>query len=429
MLTLISYFLSGKDIISPWFISNSVYLISSFAVMLNYTNWNIDISQKTVIIIFLASISLGAGELLIRMLFNPKKKKNREKIFDNNADKIHLSNLFLTFSIVYMTMVFIWTFIEIYKLSILGGNNEGVMMMLKYARSQTSEYGFNTFLSISLAFSNSIAYFYIFYIIYNKVFYSNDKLNKFLYLPIILFCLQMILTTGRQIFIQILTMTLITFFILYKKKYGWNSKNTKLLAYSLISVAVFMLAFFLLGFLTDKSFLGFSRTLSLYVGGSIVGLDIFLKAPVFYSNEWIGSNTLFGIYASLNQLGFNFPKLRAPLENFYIGYDSVNVYTPLRRYIQDFSIAGMIFIQFFIGMMYTTILMIIKNTSKISSLIIIFAMFYYPISEGAIEERLFMLVLSLNGIVKALGVFMLYYFIIEKKSPLKIKNKKLGLEK
>lgn len=426
MLTVISYFLSGKDIISPWFVSNSVYLISSTVVMLNYTNWHIDISQKTVFIIIIASISLGTGEMIIRFLFNSRKKDNNIVKSEIIFKKIHLSNLFLFLSITYMLAIFIWTFIEVYRLSILGGNNEGMTMMLKYARSQTSEYGFNTFLSIGLAFSNSIAYFYIFYIIYNKIFYKENRLSKFIYLPVIFFCLQMILTTGRQIFIQILTMTLITFFILYKKKNGWNSKNTKLLLYSLVSILFFMFAFFVLGFLTDKSFLGFSRTLSLYIGGSIVGLDVFLKMNTIYPSDWIGSNTLFGLYASLNQIGLDFPKLRAPLENFYIGYDSVNVYTPLRRYIQDFSVLGMIFIQFFIGMLYTVFLMIIKNTSRVTSLIIIFAMFYYPISEGAIEERLFMLVLSLNGLVKALGVVILYYFIVDKKVPLKIKKEKLG---
>ncbi|MDK7472873.1 O-antigen ligase [Bacillus paranthracis] len=417
ILLLLSYFLTNKDILSPWFISCSMYLISTIFLAINAENWNVEIGAKTVLTIICALIIFGVGELVVRYAYEKRTttgKKSTAIQLPNNGRPIVIPTYQIGLITVAMLIILMWYFKETYRLSLLGGNPGDYTLMLKYARSASVTNAINPILTLLLALCTSMAYFLIFVIMYNKIYFDKKVKWRVYLIPLIFFVGQLVLTTGRQFFIQLITTFIIISFILIKRKNNWSRKNKKLIYIGLLAILLFLGLFFLLGFLTNKSFLGFYRTISIYIGSSIVGLDHYLKNPTA-SSPYIGGNTLFGIYASLGQFGFSVPKLYAPLEFFYIGYDGSNIYTPLRRYIQDFSFLGMCLIQLLLGMIYASALMYIRSRQKIGVSIIIFAMFFYPIVESAIEERFFMLILSFNAAFKAFGVIFFYWLFVSPK--------------
>jgi oligosaccharide repeat unit polymerase len=413
---LLAYYLTNRDILSPWFISCTMYTISITVVALNNSSWNIKISQETILTIFLALIFFGFGELIVRYVEQAKfrSKIKQEGIYiPNGGNPINIPVFTIVLVSVFMLGVLYWYFKETYRLSIIGGNPGGYEFMLKFARSASTSHGINFILTLLLAFCNSIAYFFVFIIAFNISFFGKKTKWKIYVIPITIYLMQSVLTTGRQIFIQFITTGIFITFVLIKKKGKWNVKNTKLVFRGITTLIIFLFTFFALGFLTNKSLLGFSTTISIYAGSSIAGLNHFFQQPILKS-EFFGGNTLFGIYSSLGQLGVDIPKLYAPLNFFFVGSHGVNIYTPLVRYITDFGYIGMLIIQFFLGVIYGAGLMILKRKKYIGLGLIIYAMLFYPIVESAIEERFFMLVFSLNAAFKVVGVIAIYKIFIKK---------------
>jgi hypothetical protein len=64
LMMLIIVFISNADIISPWFISVTMYTISVFFVILNRDNWSIELAPMTVFIIISALLAFGLGEIV-----------------------------------------------------------------------------------------------------------------------------------------------------------------------------------------------------------------------------------------------------------------------------------------------------------------------------------------------------------------------------
>lgn len=413
-----SYMLTNKDVISPWFISCGMYIASLLVVIINENNWGLDITGDTFITIFVALFSLGMGDLFARSLYGKIKKNNinqSKEIFNTALKPIIISKKYLIVMISIMLVTLVIQFKELYRLSIMAGNTEGYAKMFEYGRKMLSQYGNSTLLSLALATCSSISNFIAFIIIYNKINLKKQRVGILYIIILAIYIMQLILTTGRQNFIQFATAIIAMIFILIQRKYKNKDINKKLITIGISTIVLFLIVFFALGNLTNKSFLGFNRTISLYLGGSIIGLDQYLNSPKIQPT-YFGENTLFGIYAALKMIKINVPSLYAPLEMIFIGHDGVNIYTPLRRYIQDFSYIGMIFIMFYIGFIYTSVLIYIRNKKYVGSLIVIFAMFFYVITEIAIEERFFMMVVSFHGLYKSLIVVLLFWFFIQRRN-------------
>lgn len=308
-----AYFSTGRDILSPWLISCTMYLISIIVVAIN--DWNIEISLKTILTIISALILFGLGELIVRYTIGNKQEEFYLTIEYSREKALEIPKYILVVTSIFMLVVLYWYFNETYRISLIGGNPGGYSMMLKYARSASATNSINTILTLLLAICMSIAYVFIFIILYNIIYFGKRTQWKIFFIPLLLFICQLTLTTGRQVFIQLISTTIIMSYILVKYKSNWRGGNTKLLYIGVFSIGIFLAGFFALGFLTNKSFLGFSTTISLYLGGSIVGLNHYLQSP-FSDSSYFGGHTLFGLYSSLGQMGFDIPKLNAPLDFF-----------------------------------------------------------------------------------------------------------------
>jgi oligosaccharide repeat unit polymerase len=435
IMLFMAFLLSGRDILSPWVVSICMFILSVLVVVFNYNYWKEDISAVTVLIIIIALLSFGFGELFSKtVLFNCKRKKstiNQVKLLKGNKE-ISISNKWIMVAIIFIIAVTYFHFEFKKSIAMAAGYSGGLDTLLFYARHAQFNPEINSdssvLLSLGLTYSRVLTYFFIFLFLYNTVFLK-FRINYLKYLcPVFLNVGNLLLTTGRTEFINLITVSLILFFIFLKQKHNWISKvNTRILIYGIIGIVLFLIIFRLSGFLTGKSErLTLWDNFSLYIGASIVALDKYISNPP--SDTFFGKESFYAIYHIFRKLGFEIPYYQVPLEFVSWKNVNVNIYTAFRRYIQDFSVVGMVYIQFFLGAFYGAFYQYIKIKNRVSLEVIIYAMVFYPIVQIALEERFFINVISVSGIYNIISMFLVWHLFkkgLEKQSVTsRVKTKK-----
>ena len=193
----------------------------------------------------------------------------------------------------------------------------------------------------------------------------------------------------------------------------------------LLGAALSLLAFYFAGLLTEKSlhYNNFFDNFANYFSSSIYALNCFIKFPEDFSGQsFAGIYTFTGIYSSFRKIGISVPEPIFILEYIKCGDYLTNIYTPLRRYYQDFGLLGDSLIMFLLGFLYTRILLSNKRKYTSGIIIIISAYIYQPLFFMCIEERFFMNIIVTTTIQMIVFFIVLYSIIVD--NPLRI-NKKL----
>lgn len=132
-----------------------------------------------------------------------------------------------------------------------------------------------------------------------------------------------------------------------------------------------------------------------------------------FHSEWIGEKTLYLFYNIKAVLGMEHPNLYIPLEFIYTKNFSINIYTALRRYYQDYYFLGIILTVFILGLGYKFFYKYAK--AKKGKYLIYFACFYFPIFEFWIEERFFMSIISSRTIYIIFWIEVLSLILLRRK--------------
>ena len=418
-MLFLAYILTGRDILSPCIISIYMFIITVLIAILNKNSWEEDISSLTVIVVLSALLVFGMGEIFGKSIVSRTSNKaispksNPLKLI-NGKQRIFIGDKWIVISSCVILVVLYFYFNYIKQIAAIAGNNSGIELMLHYARNAQFDPSISTnqsaLLNIGITFSRAISIFFLFVFLYNIIFY-NFRLKDIKYLiPVILNIGNILLSTGRTQFINLITVFLILFFIMLKQKYKWSTKmNIKILISGFLGILIFLIIFRLSGYLTTKS-LNYSLwdNISKYVGAPIIALDKYLQNQP--QNHFFGKETFSSIYYVLRKFGVDIPYYSVP--NEFISWNNltnVNIYTAFRRYIQDFTLFGMIFIQFFLGAFYGGFYNLIKLKNKVGLGLIIYAMLFFPIVQMAIEERFFMNITSISGAYNLIAIFVIWY--------------------
>jgi len=421
-LLLFSYFISRRDLISPWFISVGVYLISSFVAVINLDRWNETISANTVLIITIALIAFGIGQIsssVFKINKNAANAVNAVKIY-----KIYVPfyRILIAFSIGLMIVFLMYK--RLVVLATIGGYS-GSGYILNYARVAIIHYdaSWGALIGILQFFTMGIGYVFT-YVFVNNILYEGKlfkgfKKNLIYLLPIIPFILVEVMSTGRNGFIRLTAMTLFLGIITWKIQNGWknaNKKNFRLMIIASILLMAFYVTFIKLGDLTGKNLVySLNDTISVYTGGSIVALDNYLENSQIKSINF-GEETLYGLKFIFNKLGFDVLVENRHLEfiHFNNGY-STNVYTALRRYIHDYGYFGMVLVQFLIGLFFGVFYKLIKKRNKADLLIIIYAYVANALIMQSIDDSFLTVFLSVSQVFSIFFIVVCYKFFIKKK--------------
>lgn len=370
---------------------------------LQIENWRVVISENTVFLIIMSLIFFMLGSVC-----SSKRNKKNEKL----KIKIRIPKFYLNCIVIYSILIFILYFKEVYELSKIGGNNKGIEGMIFYARHAIlSNIGkISYYISISIFFIKSFVLILIYEVV--KKYIKNQKIDclKRKITIFIIYIGIIILSTGRTEFIYLIVYLLNIYSILYFQKFNWNKKiNYKIMRLGVVSFILFLVIFSIIGYLRNSNQQEtIFNMISIYVGSSIPALDIFLK-NFDKPNGYFGSHTLAIFYKLLLKLGWKVPELYGPCEFVWFNPETkTNVYTALKRYIEDYDILGLFVIMFILGYIYTFFFNKCYYEKNSDFNLICYSILCYPLYEISIEERVLTTILTTGTIYTIIFIYFFY---------------------
>jgi oligosaccharide repeat unit polymerase len=304
--------------------------------------------------------------------------------------------------------------------------------MIYYARVAYNSVDIDSDMGIiinqGILLSRCIAYYFAYAIVFNVVKKKFNKYNLLYFIPIIIYFFDLILSTQRANMIAFVSFVLIIYMIIIRKEeVNTKKSNFRILKFGAVGAVILVVVFTFLGLFTGKTqSLGIINSLLIYTGSSILALNQWLLDPT--TSAFFGESTLRLFYAGIGKFGFDVPIYNEYFfEHVQIGENvRTNIFTPLRRYIQDYSYTGLFFIQFITGLIYGFFIKVLVNSKYAGLGLILYANFFYPIFSASIEERIMTNYLSLTTIYT---VFYFVIIVIVFNKFIKLKNKEDSIQK
>ncbi|GHU58783.1 hypothetical protein FACS189444_3020 [Spirochaetia bacterium] len=379
--------------------------------MLNVNTWKFAIAPITVVVIVTSLMAFGSGEFIVNLLYYKRKQR---VLYIQPESPIHTSFTVILVLCAVLGILLIHYYNETVEMAKVAGYKNGPLMLMyarKIANRPVAGHINHDIIGLhSKYIAEALAYCYSYIFLYNTIFFN--KKNKKNILPILIYIPYIVLSTGRTRFIYLIAVWIIVGCIFYMQKKQWNPQFIgKVLKFGFLGIFIFLVIFIFAGSLRSSIFLEDTwMALSGYIGFSIPSLNDFILHPR-PQGVYFGEHTLFGIYQFLRKIGFVFPSFYAPYEFFTINGYTGNIYTIIRRYLEDFGYFGLYFILFFIGFLYSVLFLMINKKRNFA--LLLYAIIFFPVVEMAIEERFFMVIVSTSTIISAMYVAFFYSIFIE----------------
>lgn len=349
-LLFLTYKKFDNDIIAPSVVLVAGYTFSIICASVNVENWGIDLHLNTFCVLLYGTLLFVLTGYLVKMYF----QKNNDESFTNNLVKIDINYKYLYLYIAFQILVMVIWVWNIYAITdSLGVFNSFSERMVAFR--QWNSYGtswLNNYFYIFINQFNQISSLspYLFLYIIIKNFFANKTNNIILLIiSVILSLTQILLTGGRLNIISLLLSSCVYYCVFY---YKYNAIRF-LLNKNLILKFLIVFVVGSLGFYYSKAIVGRGTSdislsnivpyLTMYVGGPIQLLDMFLQNPIEQSN-------IFGkeVFSTLNFQLIRFGILdiepyiihlefRTATTGAFLG----NIYTAYRSYIYDFGFIGL----------------------------------------------------------------------------------------
>ena len=157
-------------------------------------------------------------------------------------------------------------------------------------------------------------------------------------------------------------------------------KQNKRLSLCRLQQGQFLCLFLLFGFYRE-GFSAWAEPIFYYCplwGLSAPALSVYLNSTPLES-PYIGLTTLWDIYSKLRVLGLSLPQNITFLKFVQFHGINTNVYTAMRRYIEDYGYIGMYLIMYFLGIIYTAFYRFVEYRSHSLFPIAIYAFIALPL--------------------------------------------------
>lgn len=421
LLLFCSFYIFRKNLLNPSVVLCLAFLLSVFFLMLNAKTWGVQLSDKTVLIVFFTLLIFIFGNLTIYIFYFSNRKKILKK---EDSFIIPRVSFKLVIIIDFFLILGLIHFIKnVYELSLIGGNPGGYKDVLYYVRIAKLNFHDISRLNMNIFyFAKAISYICMYSFIYLALFKGFKVKYLYLLSPVPFFLTFVVLSAARidiiYLFIYIITIFVI---LLYKRENFHISANKKII----IGTSIFWGIAIVLFFISGKLFLGRSdinvfSSVSRYTGSSLAALNEFLNNFETNNNEYFGQNTLFSVYRILKRFKPEIPNFYPSYEFSYFTGMRTNIYSAIRRYIEDYSILGHFLITFCLGIFYGIFFEYIAYKRK-DFLLIMYATLSFPVYEFPIEERFFQFLLPSGFINNFIFIGLVYYFFIYR---INLKNNK-----
>lgn len=253
--------------------------------------------------------------------------------------------------------------------------------------------------------TQGFGYLIVYIFIHNYV--ATKRIDKLHLLIILLLCLNIILNGSRSPIFRIVTMMLITFYVLYNKQNNVRRGNIKFLLKSLL-IVIFSGTFFIapLSLMGRENDLDMFHYIFIYVGAPLVNLDNYLAFRPDGSYATIfGEQTFRGLYAYIAKIISDESLIFPTIDQFTFsnnGLEIGNVYTTFYSFIYDFEYVGFIPLILIIALYYVFTYQRLKTraikTNKVHFSLFIYAYLFNDLIMLAFSNRFYTTVLDIGFI-------------------------------
>lgn len=402
-----------KDFLSPSFGVCAAFVFSIMCAAVNVQKWSFTLSDEAFFVILYSVNVYFIVELFIRN----SRKKLLETVPIMNRQPLIISKIVYILSILLMVLCGIKYYKDIIYITSKYGDFSTWNSAVKFYRDSgitgnISE-GVSSLSSNLYIFSIAAAYVYGYLFIYNLSITKNKAKNMLYLVPIIIFCIETIITGGRLHIIRLfIGMVYLYIFLLY-------SNNVKKQISIKNILKIFLLMFILLYVFTSLSSLvgrvykgDIFYYITSYIGGSIPLLDLFLHDGV--KHEIWGYETFPSLLKMIGRF-FNIDSLKSIYVNKEFralnGYSLGNVYTALRAYISDFGLFGLTILvalhSFTYSIYYKTLTLKKIYTRNVDLGLLIYMFIAHAIYLFSIDDRFYMNIISIESV----KIFFIFYIL------------------
>lgn len=341
-----------KDIIAPPVVLVAGYTLSIACAAVNVKNWGIDLHLNTFFVLLYGTLLFVITGYAVKKWMEKRASCEAAVRQKFNAISIDIKYLYVYIAFQVLVML-IWVW-NIYSVTdSLGQYNSLAERMVAFR--QWSSYGtdwisnyFYVFLNQFNQISMISPYLFLYIIVYN--YFANKNLHNatFLFISIILSIMQILLTGGRLNVIALFLSGCLYYFLFYYKYYNRRFLIDRKFLIKLFILLIcggigFFYAKVIVGRGDDINIGDIIPYLTMYVGGPIQLLDIFLQKPIEVSDIW-GKE----VFSTLNFQLIRFGILNIDPYIIHLEFRTAetgaflgNIYTAYRSYIYDFGFIGL----------------------------------------------------------------------------------------
>lgn len=407
LLAVFAYEVNGKNLLNPACVVCAVFIVSTVLAIIGNKNWKYSMHIESVMIIFgalsLFSIASSCGTHISNMITAPQKF---EKIlWIPTKGFVYIVTIILLCFTVFTVRDFVR------NASLVRATVAGFGGMIKASRDAATLglASSSVFSSLSVYFGRAASYIgiYLFIVItYSKN--QKAKEARYLLLPCVPYIVTMLLSTGRTLLIWFVTYIITIYGIVILRSAG---AAQRILAKKFFKImVVFVIVFIGYGNMrqgANGGLLSALNGITSYGGFSIPSFDHFIESGVRNTGGF-GSHTLLQIYELLKRVGVAIPDSNGSYDAILINGYRGNIFTALRRYVEDYGVPGcliiMIFLGFFSSLAYNNIFKHANNHV---------AIIYYSLTveflyEFSIEERFMCGRLGMPSILDLIAILIVW---------------------
>lgn len=418
-LLAVSFIVSKFDFLSPTVIVSSTFLMGTLLAGVYAKTWNLPMHLNTVFLITVCICLFFIGELFAKRCLADGENDTLSEV-KLWPDQIYTIPV-IVFFLLALVMLGFWylnfqRFAEISHM-INDSTDLGTMMRNVLYAGTWKHIEVGRFYSYRVMIVKALAYSSLFFAISNWINFSEYKNGIRFFILTLLYIPFIVLSGGRQQFIYLTIFGIVVFLFFYQRKNRYSPQAVlKLLGFLIISAILFFSSFWLIGVINGKigSNTSIIRVLSHYAGTNISALDYFINQTVIPDTQYVGTMTLSNYYKKLGKLGFDLPVYYMYIYDF-VHFDGIttNVYTALRRYIQDYGYVGCCIITFLIGLFYSAWYYFLKYRIRKDEAfsLLLYSALCYPIFLMFREERFINEILINSTLYMIIAYYVIYKFI------------------
>lgn len=420
-MTAIFFIVAKCDLISPLFIVPVTFTICvGFSAL--YTDiWNLPMHFNTCMVIICMILMFELG-----VFFSCWNLEKMHGVKDNTALIGFKLPWYFFITLFCIIICFLYLqYMELIRVSrpLTQSMNIWTISHAISVETLKHEVTYSRWWSYRMIFVKCISFFCLYAFIYNMINRINHWLYNLRFLAIALsFIPFMLITGGRQQFIYFAIFAVITTTFVFEKKFGKSLKNRMYIGgCACIFFLLFLSMFYLIGLYNGKIKESYTitRILAHYIGTNINALDYFINDMDIADSPWIGKMTLIEVYNKLAAMQTGVPAVRMYITQF-VQFDGINtnVYTALRRYIQDYGYVGCGIVMFILGIIYSGIYYYLRNR-YIHLGVIMYAFWCYPIFLLCREERFFTSLISTTSLYIFILMVLIYKLVPKTRKEIK----------